>query len=253
MQNPFRHTGFWGSTFLWNVRKCDHYLNVIVADLRVNSLARTCNYEGKSDQRGIAVYCCMWFSLILSPSPDTKMKAENYWFMFALDMTKCNVFLPVDFWASPSYLVMSLLGLKEAQWSPLADSERKDSLSVNVEFVKFHLSRSRKLNFQCDQQLLKGVKSSDQSQAVIRFSSKFVICFASETFRLYERYSEMTVFLCVVNILRNVMLWWQRLLLIRSYFANWTLVLYSLKIIKGINERFTLFDNVLSFWKNMFH
>lgn len=126
--------------------------------------------------------------------------------MFALDMTKCNVFLPVDFWASPSYLVMSLLGLKEAQWSPLADSERKDSLSVNVEFVKFHLSRSRKLNFQCDQQLLKGVKSSDQSQAVIRFSSKFVICFASETFRLYERYSEMTVFLCVVNILRNVML-----------------------------------------------
>ncbi|PNF17353.1 hypothetical protein B7P43_G02988, partial [Cryptotermes secundus] len=47
-------------------------------------------------------------------------------------------------------------GLKEAQWSPLADSERKDSLSVDVEFVKFHLSRSRKLNFQCDQQQSKG-------------------------------------------------------------------------------------------------
>lgn len=66
-------------------------------------------------------------------------------------------------------------GLKEAQWSPLADSERKDSLSVDVEFVKFHLSRSRKLNFQCDQQQSKGLKSSDQSQAVIRFSSKSTI------------------------------------------------------------------------------
>lgn len=60
-------------------------------------------------------------------------------------------------------------GLKEAQWSPLADSERKDSLSVNVEFVKFHLSRSRKLNIEN-----KSSKSSgpDQSQAIIRFSSK---------------------------------------------------------------------------------
>lgn len=68
-----------------------------------------------------------------------------------------------------------LPGLKEAQWSPLADSERKDSLSVDVEFVKFHLSRSRKLNFQCDQPQSKGLKSSDQSQAVIRFSSKLNI------------------------------------------------------------------------------
>lgn len=62
-------------------------------------------------------------------------------------------------------------GLKEAQWSPLSDSERKDSLSVNVEFVKFHLSRSRKLNFQSEQ--LK--KSSDTSRAVIRFSSMYLI------------------------------------------------------------------------------
>lgn len=58
-------------------------------------------------------------------------------------------------------------GLKEAQWSPLSDSERKDSLSINVEFVKFHLSRSRKLNFQSEQ--LK--KLPDTSRAVIRFSS----------------------------------------------------------------------------------
>ena len=53
--------------------------------------------------------------------------------------------------------------LKEAQWSPLSDTERKDSLSINVEFVKFHLSRSRKLDFQTDQ---------DQSKATVRFSSK---------------------------------------------------------------------------------
>lgn len=61
-------------------------------------------------------------------------------------------------------------GLKEAQWSPLSDSERKDSLSINVEFVKFHLSRSRKLNFQNEQ--LK--KLSDTSRAVIRFSSMYI-------------------------------------------------------------------------------
>lgn len=54
--------------------------------------------------------------------------------------------------------------LKEAQWSPLADTERKDSLSINVEFVKFHLSRFRKLDFQSDK---------DQSKATVRFSSKF--------------------------------------------------------------------------------
>ncbi|BES96456.1 Fragile site-associated protein C-terminus [Nesidiocoris tenuis] len=53
-------------------------------------------------------------------------------------------------------------GVKEPQWSPLSDSERKDSLSVNVEFVKFHLSRSRKVNTES--------KNSDQS-AIIRFST----------------------------------------------------------------------------------
>lgn len=58
-----------------------------------------------------------------------------------------------------------IIGMKEPQWSPLSDSERKDSLSVNVEFVKFHLSRSRKLN-------LEPKSTSDQSQAIIRFSSK---------------------------------------------------------------------------------
>lgn len=60
-------------------------------------------------------------------------------------------------------------GLKEAQWSPLSDSERKDSLSINVEFVKFHLSRSRKLNFPNEQ-----LKKIDSSRAVIRFSSELL-------------------------------------------------------------------------------
>ncbi|CAL8120556.1 unnamed protein product [Orchesella dallaii] len=35
---------------------------------------------------------------------------------------------------------------KSDQWSPLSDNERKDSVSMNVEFVKFHLSRSRKVH-----------------------------------------------------------------------------------------------------------
>lgn len=61
--------------------------------------------------------------------------------------------------------------LKEAQWSPLSDSERKDSLSINVEFVKFHLSRSRMLNFK-QEIATKGRPASDQSRNVIRFSSK---------------------------------------------------------------------------------
>ncbi|GLG98161.1 Uncharacterized protein GBIM_04764 [Gryllus bimaculatus] len=83
-------------------------------------------------------------------------------------------------------------GLKEAQWSPLADSERKDSLSVNVEFVKFHLSRSRKLNFPCDQQT-KGLKSSDQSQAVIRFST--IVDIGSASFKYdMRRLTEILAF-----------------------------------------------------------
>lgn len=70
-------------------------------------------------------------------------------------------------------------GLKEApQWSPLADTERKDSLSINVEFVKFHLSRSRKLNFQHqDTNGTSGGRSPasgiDQSRAVIRYVNNF--------------------------------------------------------------------------------
>ncbi|XP_050315619.1 transmembrane protein KIAA1109 isoform X2 [Anthonomus grandis grandis] len=81
--------------------------------------------------------------------------------------------------------------LKEAQWSPLSDSERKDSLSINVEFVKFHLSRSRMLNFK--QETLKGIKSSDQSRAVIRFST--IIDIGSASFKYdMRRLTEILAF-----------------------------------------------------------
>lgn len=75
------------------------------------------------------------------------------------------------------YLFFIAANLKEPHthtWSPLADGERKDSLSVNVEFIKFHLSRSRKLNFES----VPGPKTtSDQSHATIRFSSEyFIVC-----------------------------------------------------------------------------
>ncbi|CRK93957.1 CLUMA_CG007483, isoform B [Clunio marinus] len=61
-------------------------------------------------------------------------------------------------------------GTKESQpFPPLTDNERKDSLSINVEFVKFHLTRSRKLNFESNLPR----KSIDQSssRATIRFNS----------------------------------------------------------------------------------
>lgn len=64
----------------------------------------------------------------------------------------------------------------------LTDGERKDSLSVIVEFVKFHISRSRKINFKPETSTkMKGTGCSssgsgsagtDSSKAIIRFSSK---------------------------------------------------------------------------------
>ncbi|CAH1991192.1 unnamed protein product [Acanthoscelides obtectus] len=83
--------------------------------------------------------------------------------------------------------------LKEAQWSPLSDSERKDSLSVNVEFVKFHLSRSRMLNFK-QEPIVKGKSGGgDQSRAVIRFST--IIDIGSASFKYdMRRLTEILAF-----------------------------------------------------------
>ncbi|XP_035723534.1 transmembrane protein KIAA1109-like isoform X4 [Vespa mandarinia] len=81
-------------------------------------------------------------------------------------------------------------GLKEAQWSPLSDSERKDSLSINVEFVKFHLSRIRKFNFQSEQ--LKKVPDAS-SRAVIRFST--IVDIGSASFKYdMRRLTEILAF-----------------------------------------------------------
>ncbi|XP_044260636.1 transmembrane protein KIAA1109 homolog isoform X4 [Tribolium madens] len=81
--------------------------------------------------------------------------------------------------------------LKEAQWSPLSDSERKDSLSINVEFVKFHLSRSRMLNFK-QEGTSKG-KGGDHSRAVIRFST--IIDIGSASFKYdMRRLTEILAF-----------------------------------------------------------
>ncbi|KAK7066592.1 hypothetical protein SK128_005103 [Halocaridina rubra] len=55
--------------------------------------------------------------------------------------------------------------------SPMSDGDRKDSLSVTVEFVKFHISRSRKIYFEGGPKM-KTTSSADSAKATIRFSSK---------------------------------------------------------------------------------
>ncbi|XP_064107532.1 bridge-like lipid transfer protein family member 1 isoform X2 [Macrobrachium nipponense] len=54
--------------------------------------------------------------------------------------------------------------------SALTDSERKDSLSVMVEFVKFHISRSRKINFESSTKM-KAASFTDSAKANVRFST----------------------------------------------------------------------------------
>lgn len=81
-------------------------------------------------------------------------------------------------------------GFKEAQFSPLADSERKDSLSINVEFVKFHLTRSRKMNFEHHGSFK---KPGEQSRAVIRFST--IVDIGSASFKYdMRRLTEILAF-----------------------------------------------------------
>lgn len=78
-------------------------------------------------------------------------------------------------------------GLKEAQFSPLADSERKDSLSINVEFVKFHLTRARKINFETN------FKKSSEQRAVVRFST--IVDIGSASFKYdMRRLTEILAF-----------------------------------------------------------
>ncbi|XP_052898709.1 bridge-like lipid transfer protein family member 1 [Anopheles moucheti] len=83
--------------------------------------------------------------------------------------------------------------LKEAhQFSPLADSERKDSLSINVEFVKFHITRSKKINIV--ETSMSSRKHSDQaSKATIRFST--IVDIGSASFKYdMRRLTEILAF-----------------------------------------------------------
>jgi hypothetical protein len=80
--------------------------------------------------------------------------------------------------------------IKESQpFSPLSDSERKDSLSICVEFVKFHITRSRKLNFESN------LPRADQrsSRAKIRFNSIIDIGTASFKYDM-RRLTEILAF-----------------------------------------------------------
>lgn len=80
-------------------------------------------------------------------------------------------------------------GHKGAQFSPLADSERKDSLSINVEFVKFHITRSKKMNLET----ISNKKSTDQSRAIIRFST--IVDIGSASFKYdMRRLTEILAF-----------------------------------------------------------
>ena len=82
--------------------------------------------------------------------------------------------------------------IKEAQFSPLTDSERKDSLSINVEFVKFHITRCRKVYIEPTSSL--GSKRPvDQSKAVVRFST--IVDIGSASFKYdMRRLTEILAF-----------------------------------------------------------
>ena len=77
--------------------------------------------------------------------------------------------------------------LAAGEWSPLSDNERKDSVSMNVEFVKFNLSRSRKIHVTVVNPIERDSKSfhqnsTEQQQAAIRFSSTMSTCVKSKVF-----------------------------------------------------------------------
>ena len=68
-------------------------------------------------------------------------------------------------------------------FSPLSSEERKDSLSVNVAFVKFHLSRSRRLTYEQEK----------QGNACVRFCT--IINIGSASFKYdMRRLTEILIF-----------------------------------------------------------
>ncbi|XP_055381705.1 bridge-like lipid transfer protein family member 1 isoform X2 [Condylostylus longicornis] len=82
-------------------------------------------------------------------------------------------------------------GYKDAKLYPLNDAERKNSLSINVEFVKFHLNRRRKLY--TDLISSKRVGNDSLSKAVIRFST--IVDIGSASFKYdMRRLTEILAF-----------------------------------------------------------
>ncbi|KAG8228087.1 hypothetical protein J437_LFUL000086 [Ladona fulva] len=90
-------------------------------------------------------------------------------------------------------------------------------MSVNVEFVKFHLSRSRKLNFGQQQfENIKGFKGAlpaDRSQAVIRFST--IVDIGSASFKYDMRR--------LTEILAFPKAWYRRSIVRRLFLGDFTM------------------------------
>ncbi|XP_058456070.1 bridge-like lipid transfer protein family member 1 isoform X4 [Malaya genurostris] len=114
--------------------------------------------------------------------------------------------------------------LKEShQFSPLADSERKDSLSINVEFVKFHITRSKKVNY-CDTGMLR--KLSDQSKAVIRFST--IVDIGSASFKYDMRR--------LTEILAFPKAWYRRSIVRRMFLGDLSVPQVSMCDLESVSE-----------------
>ncbi|XP_065078677.1 bridge-like lipid transfer protein family member 1 isoform X6 [Ochlerotatus camptorhynchus] len=113
--------------------------------------------------------------------------------------------------------------LKESnQFSPLADSERKDSLSINVEFVKFHITRSKKINYETGLSR----KMSDQSKAVIRFST--IVDIGSASFKYDMRR--------LTEILAFPKAWYRRSIVRRMFLGDLGIPQVSMCDLESVSE-----------------
>lgn len=108
------------------------------------------------------------------------------------------------------------------QYSPLADSERKDSLSINVEFVKFHITRSKKINYEAGMSR----KMSDQSKAIIRFST--IVDIGSASFKYDMRR--------LTEILAFPKAWYRRSIVRRMFLGDLSVQQVSMCDLESVSE-----------------
>lgn len=118
--------------------------------------------------------------------------------------------------------------LKEAQFSPLADSERKDSLSIIVEFVKFHLTRARKVNFETN------FKKPGEQRAVVRFST--IVDIGSASFKYDMR--RLTEILAFPNA------WYRRRIVRRLFLGDISTKPTTIPIVNGTDSSTNQSENV---------